>query len=62
MDRHDKERTLTDADIEAITNSLRKKIITSFYLDVGKGVWSIAWKVILIGLLFLAAYGAHRGL
>lgn len=52
------ERTLTEADVEAIASALEAKLVKKFYLDLGKGVWDVAWKVIVGGLIALAAYGA----
>ena len=56
------ERKITDADVDAITESLRRKIITEFYQDLGKGVWGWVWKVIVMAIVGIAAYGAARGL
>ena len=46
-------RALTDADIEALAKALK----TEFYTNLGKGVWSLVWKVIitaLVGVPFFA--------
>ena len=56
------ERKLSDADVDAITESLKKKVITEFYQDLGQGVWGLVRKAIVISLVTLAAYGAARGL
>jgi hypothetical protein len=55
-------RTLTDADVEAIAAALERKIIANFYSDLGKGVWGIAWKVLVGAILAVAAYGAVKGI
>lgn len=47
------QRNITDADAEAIVAAFKKQ----FYLEVGRGVWSIAWKVVLTVLIGIAAYG-----
>jgi hypothetical protein len=70
MDEEERrQRTLTDADIAALTKALtdplsealRKKWITTFYQDLGKGIWALAWRAILLGILAIAAYGAIKG-
>lgn len=55
------ERNLTDADVEALTEALREKVIKSFYQDLGRGVWGLAWKAIIVAVVAIAAYGAMRG-
>ena len=53
---------LTDGDIEALTNSIRDKVVREFYQDLGKGVWGLVWRCIVIVLIGIAAYGAmHNG-
>lgn len=49
---------LSDTDVERITSELEKRLLSRFYLNVGKGIWGLAWKAILLLLLVLAAYGA----
>lgn len=53
----DNMRTLTDADVEAILAAFEKR----FYLNLGKGVWSHLWKIIMAGAFGLAGYGALKG-
>lgn len=55
-------RTLTDADVEAITEAMSKRIVKAFYMDLGKGVWSFVWKLFVSSLIGLAAYGAGKGM
>ena len=47
-------RTLTDEDVEAIVDNLRKK----FFINLGKGVWALAWKGIILLAVGIAIYGA----
>lgn len=54
-DQH--ERTLTDADIDA----LEERFVQRFYSNLGKGMWSLAWKGAVLILLALAAYGYSKG-
>lgn len=68
-DQERRQRTLTDADIEALTlklteplsEALRKKWITTFYQDLGKGVWALVWRAIVLAIVLIAAYGAVKG-
>ena len=52
------ERSITDADAEAIATALEAKMVKRFYLDLGKGVWDLAWKAICASAVALAIYGA----
>lgn len=54
-------RNLTDADIDALAAKLEDRLARRFYLNLGEGVWSMVWKVILTGAVILAAYGATKG-
>jgi len=53
-------RTLTDADVEAISEALYAKITDDFYKDLGKGVWSIVRKIAVAAILFALGYGAYQ--
>jgi hypothetical protein len=55
-------RNLTDADAEAIAQALQVRLKNEFYQDVGKGVWGIAWKVIVAMIVAIAAYGASQSI
>lgn len=50
-------RSLTDKDVEAIVNAFEKR----FYLNLGQGVWSYVWKVILLVCIGVAASNALHG-
>lgn len=55
------ERSLTDADIEALSDALLARAKREFYTDLGRGFWALAWRGAVVGLLAVAAYGAvHR--
>lgn len=60
MEEEDK-RNLTDADIRALVDELENRFEKRFYLNLGKGIWSIAWKVVVAGVLILAAVGSFKG-
>ena len=55
------ERSLTDADVKAIADALEHRLTSKFYNDLGKGVWGLAWKALVLLVLALAAYGAGKG-
>ena len=55
-------RTLTDADVAAIAEALKEKVVTEFYQDLGKGIWSYLWKAIIATIIAIAAYGHFKGL
>ena len=56
------DRNLTDDDVKAVVDALEKRMTERFYNDLGKGVWSLVWKVIVVTLVGLAAYGSFKGM
>lgn len=51
-------RNLTEHDVKAIVDLLRKEVTQAFYQDLGKGIWSLAWKAFVGGcIMAIAAYG-----
>lgn len=54
-------RTLTDADVKAITDAFFKRAKSEFYQDLGKGIWSFVWKAIVLSMIGIAAYGGLKG-
>lgn len=55
-------RSITDADAEAIAARLEQRLTQKFYRDLGKGVWGIIWKALVVAALFVAGYGASKGM
>ena len=55
------ERNLTDEDIKALSDELERRMVQRFYTDLGRGVWGLAWKAIVLAALFFASYGAWKG-
>lgn len=53
-------RNLTDADIDALATRLEDVMVRRFYLNLGRGLWSLVWKAVVFGLVTLAAYGAYK--
>lgn len=60
--KQDPRRTLTDDDVEAITEALRDKVITEFYQDLGKGTWALVWRALIIAAIAIAAIGSGKSL
>lgn len=62
----DEKRTLTDDDIKALSEelaeALRERIKQEFYYDLGKGIWALVWRGIILGIIGIAAYGAAKNL
>lgn len=50
-------RTLTDADVEAILEQAEKR----FYSNLGKGVWGLVWKALILAAVAIAATGYMKG-
>lgn len=51
------DRNLTDKDVEAIVDSLKEKLVTDFYGEVGKGLWAWVKKALFVLLFILALQG-----
>jgi hypothetical protein len=54
-------RTLTEGDIRALADALDERFAARFYLNLGKGVWALAWKGIVVLMLALAASQYFKG-
>lgn len=57
---HD-ERTLSDADVEAIASALEKSIADRLVRKAGSGLIALAWRGVLLAIILLAAYGVTHG-
>lgn len=53
-------RNLTDADIEALASRMEDAMVRRFYLNLGRGVFAYVWKVFVLGMIAVAAYGAYK--
>ena len=54
-------RTLTDADVTALVDAFEQRMTEKFYRDLGKGIWGLVWKALVLAALFVAGYGAWKG-
>jgi len=54
------ERRLSDDDVKAIVDELEGRLTKRFYLNLGRGVWGLAWRGILVVVVLLAVYGAAQ--
>ena len=59
--REDRQRLLTDADVEAIVTELKARIVADFQKEVGQGVLALVWKSLFWLLLALAVFGLTTG-
>ena len=57
----DDDRLLTDADVKAIADELKKGLLKDFQLEVGRGVIYWAKRLAVLILLLLAVYGMIGG-
>lgn len=55
----EKDRNLTDADVDAVVDGLYEKFRGSLATNVGNGVLSLLWKGLLIVIVLLALYGVN---
>lgn len=51
-------RNLTDDDIQAVANELERRLVSRFYGNLGRGVWDLAWRGILLCIIGVALWGA----
>lgn len=51
------QRTISDEDAEAIAAALEERLMRKFYADLGKGVWAMAWKALIVLIVGIAGYG-----
>ncbi len=56
----EEKRNLTDADVKALADELESRMVNRFYGNLGRGVWGLAWKAMVLAAVGLAAYGAAR--
>lgn len=55
-------RALTDDDVQALANELEQRLAARFYGNLGRGLWGLAWKGIVVIIIGISAYGAAKGL
>lgn len=53
---------MTDADVDAICDRMEQRMTQRFYGDIGRGVWAVVWKAIIVAAIGLAAYGSVKGI
>lgn len=57
----ERQRLLTDADVEAIVSELKARIVADFQQEVGRGLLGLVWKSLFWLLLALAVFGLTTG-
>lgn len=62
MPENNDDRLLTDADVKAVVDALENRFVDRFYSDLGKGVWSVVWKAVIVCLIGIAAAGYIKGI
>lgn len=55
------ERKLSDADVKAIVAELRREVTSTFYEDLGRGLWAAVTKIVVAALIGIAAYANIKG-
>lgn len=55
------DRKLTDDDVKAIVDQLETRVSERFYGDLGRGVWAVVWKALILAIIGIAAYGSTKG-
>ncbi len=59
--KHKRDGQLSEEDRDAIARKVFSRFQDQFYMNVGKGLWRLVWKVVILGLIAIAAYGAGGG-
>lgn len=52
---------LSEEDIEKIVNKIEERFEQKFYLNLGKGLWNIVWRLAVLTIIGIAAYGTLHG-
>jgi len=55
-------RNLTEEDVNAVVDELERRIVERFFSNVGKGVWNLVWRALVVVMAVIAAYGATKGM
>ena len=55
-------RNLTEEDVHAVVDELERRIVERFFSNVGKGVWNLVWRALVVLMAIVAAYGAAKGM
>jgi hypothetical protein len=58
----DPARHLTEDDVHAVVDELERRIVERFFSNVGKGVWNLVWRALVVLMAVIAAYGAAKGM
>lgn len=53
-------RLMTDEDVKAVVDELESRLERRFYQNLGKGLWSAAWRGFMIIVFVLVAIGAAK--
>lgn len=53
----DEERNMTDADVNAVVDTLKRELLKDFQLEVAKGVLGWVKKAVIVLLIYLALSG-----
>ncbi len=56
------ERRLSDADVIALADEMERRIVRRFYGNLGRGIWSLVWRIIVWAIVGIAAYGIAKGM
>lgn len=56
------ERKMTDADVQVLADEMETRLVERFYGNLGRGLWGLVWKVVLLAIIGIAAYGSAKGI
>ncbi len=56
------DRNLTEEDVGAIVDEMERRMVERFFSNVGKGVWNLVWRALVVLMAVVAAYGASKGM
>lgn len=57
---HKGHRNLTDDDVKALADELENRVVDRFYRNLGRGVWTFAWRGIVLAVIIFVAVGTIK--
>ena len=54
-DKDRRKRILTDEDAKAVAAEVREQMKQSFYNDLGRGIWALVWRGLIVAIIAIAA-------
>ena len=59
-DRDEHDMHLTESDADLVAQKLEERLVERFHVNLGRGVFALAWKAIIVFVLGVALYGSVK--